>query len=314
MLEVHALSRRYGGYLAVKPLSFVVRPGEIIGLLGHNGAGKTTLMKMLSGYLEPHSGSVRLDDIDLATHPKLLQRQLGYLPESLPVYPELLVADYLDYAATLKQLSGDDKANEIRRVMQATQISDKALQPISTLSRGYKQRVGVAQALLGKPRLLILDEPTNGLDPAQTLQMRALIKEIARDATVILSTHIMQEVTALCDRVLLLRQGELVLDAALADLQGQQVSLHTSASPAALAAVLATLPALALASTPADGEYLLQLKDAATARDSCAALTTALVQAGHRVSQLCLQGRDLESLFYAGNQPTPQQQEVSHAA
>lgn len=311
MLEVHQLSRRYDDYVAVKPVSFTIRAGEIVGLLGHNGAGKTTLMKMLSGYLEPHSGSVRLDQTDLATSPKLLQRQLGYLPENLPVYQDMLVADYLDYAASLKGLSGADKTQEIRRVMQATDISAKALQKVSTLSRGYKQRVGVAQALLGRPRLLILDEPTNGLDPTQTLQMRQLIKDIARDATVILSTHIMQEVTALCDRVLLLKQGELVLDARLAELTGQQLHLHTSLNEPQVRALLPQVAPLTLSASPAPGHYLFALPqeaDTTTAsqQQAIAALARAVVQQGGDLYQLSLQGQDLETLFA--------RQEVAHAA
>lgn len=309
MLEVHALSRRYDDYVAVKPLSFTIQSGEIVGLLGHNGAGKTTLMKMLSGYLEPHSGSVRLEQTDLATAPKLLQRQLGYLPENLPVYQEMLVADYLDYAADLKGLQGAAKATEINRVLKATDISSKALQKISTLSRGYKQRVGVAQALLGRPRLLILDEPTNGLDPSQTLQMRQLIKDIAQDATVILSTHIMQEVTALCDRVLLLKQGELVLDAKLSELTGQQLRLHCSLSDSSLQQLLSQteLKPLRWHSKTPEGHILLSIDSNSLQMQAVtAALARAIITQGGDLYQLSLQGQDLESLFA--------RQEVPHAA
>lgn len=310
MLEVHALSRRYDDFVAVKPLSFRVQSGEIVGLLGHNGAGKTTLMKMLSGYLEPHSGSVSLDQTDLASTPKLLQRQLGYLPENLPVYQDMLVADYLDYAANLKGLQGTEKTAEIKRVLQATDTASKALQKIATLSRGYKQRVGVAQALLGRPRLLILDEPTNGLDPSQTLQMRQLIKDIARDATVILSTHIMQEVTALCDRVLLLKQGELVLDAKLSDLTGQQLRLHCSLSDTALQQLLnqTTLQTLRWHSKTADGHLLLTLDQSISQHPEAviATLARAIITQGGDLYQLSLQGQDLETLFA--------KQEVRHAA
>lgn len=310
MLEVHALSRRYDDYVAVKPLSFRIQSGEIVGLLGHNGAGKTTLMKMLSGYLEPHSGTVRLDQIDLANTPKLLQRQLGYLPENLPVYQDMLVADYLDYAANLKGLQGAAKTAEIKRVLQATDTASKALQKISTLSRGFKQRVGVAQALLGRPRLLILDEPTNGLDPSQTQQMRQLIKEIARDATVILSTHIMQEVTALCDRVLLLTQGELVLDAKLSELSGQQLRVHCSLPDHGLQQLLSepALQTLRWHSKTPDGQVLLALDHSISQQPQAiiATLARAIITQGGDLYQLSLQGQDLESLFA--------KQEVRHAA
>src|SRR5690606_25587255 len=219
MLEVSGLTRRYGDFLAVDKVSFAIGSGEIVGLLGHNGAGKTTIMKMLSGFLEPDAGTVRISGIDLAASPKEVQKHLGYLPENLPVYPDMVVADYLDYAADLKGLAGDVKRAEIARAVRETDIGDKFLAPIATLSRGYRQRVGVAQAILGKPRLLILDEPTNGLDPTQTLHMRNLIRRLAEHATVIISTHIMQEVEALCGHVLIVKGGRLVIDEKLDDLK-----------------------------------------------------------------------------------------------
>ena len=191
MLEVEQLTRLYGNFKAVDNVSFKINKGEIVGLLGHNGAGKTTIMKMLSGFIEANQGSIEIDGADIQKDLKQAQQSLGYLPENLPIYPEMIVADYLDYASEMKGLTGDAKIAEIKRVIQATDIVPKLLMPISTLSRGYKQRVGVAQAILGKPRLLILDEPTNGLDPTQTQLIRALIRNLAKDATVILSTHIL---------------------------------------------------------------------------------------------------------------------------
>ena len=207
MLDVKQLTRCYGDFVAVDNVSFNIGSGEIVGLLGHNGAGKTTVMKMLSGYLEPDHGQIAIGGLDLAANTKQVQRDLGYLPENLPIYPDMVVADYLDFAARLKGLEGQAARDEMRRVVHATDIGAKCLSPIATLSRGFKQRVGVAQAILGSPRLLILDEPTNGLDPTQTEHMRQLIRQLAENATVILSTHIMQEVDALCDRVLILSGG-----------------------------------------------------------------------------------------------------------
>src|SRR5688572_3143154 len=154
MLEVTNLSRSYDSFLAVDQVNFTIQNGEIVGLLGHNGAGKTTIMKMLSGFLEPDKGSILFDGLDLAQHPKQVQKLLGYLPENLPVYPEMTVADYLDYAADLKGLQGDLKTAEVRRAVKATELAEKINAPIATLSRGFKQRVGVAQAILGKPRML----------------------------------------------------------------------------------------------------------------------------------------------------------------
>jgi ABC-2 type transport system ATP-binding protein len=219
MLRVQNLTRQYGTFRAVDDVSFELPKGEVIGLLGHNGAGKTTMMKIISGFMEADEGTVEIDGVPLAGHEKQIQQSLGYLPENLPVYPEMTVSDYLDYCADLKGISGAEKTFEIRRVVKATSLESKFLSPIEALSRGYKQRVGVAQAVLGKPKLLILDEPTNGLDPEQTAHMRQLIRDIAKDATVILSTHIMQEVEALCSHVLILRSGRLVIDSTLAELK-----------------------------------------------------------------------------------------------
>ena len=231
MLEVNRLSRSYGDFLAVSDVSFNISQGEIVGLLGHNGAGKTTVMKVLSGYLEPNQGQVTINHTDISENPINVQRFLGYLPENLPIYPEMSVADYLNYAAFLKGLSNSNIKSEINRVVIATDIGSKFIDPISTLSRGYRQRVGVAQAILGKPKLLILDEPTNGLDPTQTEHMRQLIRDLAKDATVILSTHIMQEVEAICDRVLILNRGKLAVDEKLDALRrSNYILLSTSMS------------------------------------------------------------------------------------
>ena len=239
MLEVQSISRHYGDLKAVDDVSFAIEPGEIVGLLGHNGAGKTTIMKMLSGYLEPDAGSIQFQNKTIRLGDKDLQRSLGYLPENLPIYPELSVANYISYAAELKGLKGKHKKQAIHEVIKATDLKDRFLSPISTLSRGMKQRVGVAQAILGNPSLLILDEPTNGLDPAQTDAMRKLIKSIAQSATVILSTHIMQEVDALCDRALIVRRGHLAVDTRLQDLHNaNRIVLETTANEQTLKDVL----------------------------------------------------------------------------
>ena len=215
MIEADRLTRRYGEFVAVSDVSFKIEQGEIVGLLGHNGAGKTTIMKMLTGFLEPSSGGVRVDGVDIEEDPLTVQARLGYLPESLPLYPELSVSGFLEYTALLR---GVDAPRAVSQAIARTELAEKALEPISTLSRGFKQRLGVAQAILHEPQFLILDEPTNGLDPTQTQHMRELIKRLSASATVILSTHIMQEVNAICDRVLILRNGGLALDERLEDL------------------------------------------------------------------------------------------------
>lgn len=326
MLEVSQLSRRYGDYLAVDSVSFSITKGEIVGLLGHNGAGKTTIMKMLSGFLEPDAGKVLVDGQDLAQHTKKIQKGLGYLPESLPVYPEMTVADYLDYAADLKGLAGNQKREEIKRAIQATDIGAKLNAPIATLSRGFKQRVGVAQAILGRPKLLILDEPSNGLDPEQTLQMRALIRDIAQDATVILSTHIMQEVEALCSRVLLVRAGQLAVDAKLSELQqSHRILLDTSlpTTERQLLEQLADVNEVEVlpyenAGDPTPGyRYALTVQPDCNQRALRARIAEKLVNAGYQLWQLTPEQRDLETLFKdAANIPTANQdrQEVNRAA
>lgn len=316
MLTVSNLSRSYGSFLAVDAVSFTIKPGEIVGLLGHNGAGKTTIMKMLSGYLEPDGGSISVDGVDVRHDAKQMQRQLGYLPENLPVYPEMTVADYLDYAADLKGLQGDLKTAEIRRAVAATEIGNKILAPIATLSRGYKQRVGVAQAILGKPRFLILDEPTNGLDPTQTEHMRKLIRELAQHATVILSTHIMQEVEALCDRVLIVKGGRLVVDAALADLrQARELELVTNFEIGAVRAALGATPLKGLRPVGnADGAwrtYRIELDGDKDLHEVAAGITAAIIAASGHVAALQPVVRNLETLFRHVSEAT---EEKRHAA
>lgn len=215
MIEVRELSRSYGGLKAVAGVSFDIGHGEIVGLLGHNGAGKTTIMKMLTGYLEPSGGSIRIDGLDLARQRREAQRRIGYLPENCPLYPEMTVLDSLQYQAVLHGMPRGEHPRAISRAIERTALGPKATAPVSTLSRGYRQRLGVAQAILHSPKILILDEPTNGLDPTQIQHMRDLILELARDATVMVSTHILQEVEAVCARVLIMRGGRLVLDSRL---------------------------------------------------------------------------------------------------
>ena len=226
MLQAKNLSRNYGDVKAVEEVSFSVEPGEVVGLLGHNGPGKSTIMKMLTGFIEPSQGEVVVDGISILEEPELVRQSIGYLPESPPIYPELSVLDYLFFAARMRGRKGED---EVYNALSATNLESKALEPIATLSRGFKQRVGVAQAILHRPRLLILDEPSNGLDPNQNQEMRDLIMTLAKEATVILSTHVMQEVDAICDRVLIMSAGKLTVDENLRDLrEGSSIALSTT--------------------------------------------------------------------------------------
>ena len=288
MIEADRLTRRYGDFVAVDEVSFAIEPGEVVGLLGPNGAGKTTIMKMLTGFLEPSGGRVLVDGGELESDPRAVQQRLGYLPESLPLYPELLVVDYLAYAADLREV--DDPRRAVVEAIEATELGDKALEPIGTLSRVFKQRVGVAQAILHKPRFLILDEPTNGLDPGQTQHMRELVRELARSSTVILSTHIMQEVNAVCDRALILRNGALVLDERLKDLQRSNV-LRLRTAPDAMPSA----PSGVSASSLGDGRWRLEVAGDLDA--AARAIAESLVADGAPVYELAAEQRDLETLF-----------------
>ena len=205
MISVSNLSRSYGSTLAVDNVSFEITNGEVVGLLGHNGAGKTTIMKMITGFIEPSSGSVEVDGLVLRGEHCWYSKKIGYLPENCPVWPEMRVTDYLIYQAKLHLVEEAMIGSLVSEAIEKTRLTEKATARIDTLSRGYRQRVGVAQALLHKPDILILDEPTNGLDPNQILQMRELIKELAKSSTVIVSTHVLQEVQAICERVLIMR-------------------------------------------------------------------------------------------------------------
>ena len=291
MIDAEGLTRRYGETLAVDSVGFSIGSGEVVGLLGHNGAGKTTIMKMVTGYLEPSAGTARVGGIDVAEEPGTVQAMLGYLPEKCPVYPEMTVVDYLDYVAGLRAVASRPKA--LRDVLAATDLAGRALDPIGTLSRGYQQRVGVAQAIVHRPKLLILDEPTNGLDPSQTEHMRALIRQLAEHATVILSTHIMQEVDAVCDRVMILRAGALAVDERLAALkQSARVTLATDAT---LATVQAAVGDFAEASPHADG-FAFAFEDGG-GPERTAELAKRLVAAGVAIHGLAAEKRDLESIF-----------------
>jgi ABC-2 type transport system ATP-binding protein len=306
MIEAHSLTRLYGKATAVDDVSFQIGDNEIVGLLGHNGAGKTTIMRMLSGYLEPSAGTITIDGMDLASDAHVIQAQLGYLPESLPVYPDMMVADYLDYAATLKGIPAAQRLRAVRRAIGATDLGGRALDKVATLSRGLRQRVGVAQAILGRPRLLIMDEPTNGLDPGQTSHMRDLIKRLSRHATVILSTHIMQEVDAICDRVLMLRHGRLVLDQRLDTLQhSRTLQLHTDDTVADLATHLRRMPQVAtlqhLPERTGGAHYTLELHANSDIHTAANNIAQCVIQSGARLYSLQPLTRGLESVFQEVN-------------
>ncbi len=215
MIEVLQLSKHYQGVPAVSDVDFCINKGEIVGLLGPNGAGKTTIMKMLTGFHFPSSGTVSIDSLDISEHSDSIKDKIGYLPENAPLYPELTVEEYLSFIAEVrlkdkKTNSGLDKKQAIIKVVKDCSLEEVYYKTIDTLSKGFRQRVGLAQAILHEPDILILDEPTTGLDPNQILEIRKLIVELGKRCTIILSTHILQEVEAVCTRVLILNHGRIV--------------------------------------------------------------------------------------------------------
>ncbi len=218
MIDVSDLTKSYGPIEALRGISFHIDAGEIVGLLGPNGAGKTTTIKILTGYLQPDEGSVIINDLDVLTHTREVQAQIGYLPESAPLYPEPSVQGYLKMMADLRQIPEDEQRARISDAVYATGLTEHLTRPISQLSKGFRQRVGLAQAILHRPRLLILDEPTIGLDPTQVVVIRRLIRRLAEHSTVLFSTHILSEVEALCDRVIILMNGQIKADARLSEL------------------------------------------------------------------------------------------------
>ena len=221
MIEVKHLTKRYGAHTAVEDLSFCVEEGRIYGLLGPNGAGKSTTMNIITGYLSPTSGTVLVDGHDILEEPAEARRCIGYLPEQPPLYPEMTVQEYLRFAAELKRVPRAERAAQVEKAIRRTGLEPVAGRVIRHLSKGFRQRVGVAQALLGAPKVIILDEPTVGLDPAQVIEFRRLIRELGRGHTVILSSHILSEVQAVCDQVLILSHGRLTASGTPDQLSGR---------------------------------------------------------------------------------------------
>ncbi len=242
MIEALALRKRYGRLVAVDGVSFTVQPGEVLGFLGPNGAGKSTTMKMIAGFLTPSEGGARVCGFDVANQPLSARRALGYLPEGAPAYGDMHPLGFLGFVANARQLQGARRRERLAYVIARLGLDDVLRQPIDTLSKGYKRRVGLAAAILHDPPALILDEPTDGLDPNQKHEVRGLIRELATQRTVLLSTHILEEVEAVCTRAIIIARGQLLADATPAELLARSryhgaVSLIASDSIAARAAL-----------------------------------------------------------------------------
>lgn len=212
MIEVKHLVKKYGSHAAVDDLTFTVESGKIVGFLGPNGAGKSTTMNMITGYIAPTEGTILVDGVDINDDPENAKKNIGYLPEIPPLYPDLKVREYLQFVAELKKLSREERARQIQYIMGKTGIKDVSERLIRNLSKGYRQRVGLAAAMMGNPDILILDEPTVGLDPKQIIEMRDLIRELSQKHTILLSSHIMQEISAVCDEIIIINEGQMIAE------------------------------------------------------------------------------------------------------
>lgn len=270
MIEISHLVKKYGDHYAVKDLNVRIEEGQIYGFLGPNGAGKSTTMNMITGYLAPTAGTVKVDGFDIVKEPEKAKEHIGYLPEIPPLYSEMTVEEYLKFAAELKRIPGKERAAQIEKAIKTAQLEDVRKRLINNLSKGYKQRVGLAQAVLGDPETIILDEPTVGLDPRQMIEMRELIRSLKKDHTVILSSHILSEVSAVCDQILIISKGELVAsdtpDGLQAKLKGEgELELCVKGTAAQLKTLLSNLDGVESFTTAEaeDGTVLAQVSEKA---------------------------------------------------
>ncbi len=303
MIEVRNLSKAYGTIQALDDISLHVAEGEIVGLLGPNGAGKTTLIKILTGYLQPDAGSVFVDGIDVQAQRQTAQARIGYLPENAPVYPELSVQGYLQTVAALRGIPQREQRARLSSAIRATGLTERLAQPIGTLSKGYRQRVGLAQAILNQPRLLILDEPSVGLDPTQIVEMRNLIRRLSAHSTVLFSSHILSEAEALCDRAIIIMNGRVRADARLADLARSTGALLVLGRAVADAeSTLKALPGVEGVDLVADGgdgnaQAAQTLRVRGNGTELCEVIYAAAAQRNWPVRELRADRQTLESVF-----------------
>ena len=302
MIEVEHLTKRYGPVTAVQDVTFQVHKGEILGFLGPNGAGKTTTMRVLTGYMPATEGRVAVAGHDVFEHPVEAKRRTGYLPETPPLYPDMTVREYLQFVAKIKGVPAGERKARVEKVMARTWVADMAGRACGKLSKGYKQRVGLAQALIHNPDVLILDEPTAGLDPKQIIETRRLIKELAGDHTIILSTHILPEVSQTCDRVVIINKGRVVAvdtpDNLTRRLRGSETMFVQvdSADAATAGEALARVPGV-LRVTQAEGADAAFEVESEAGRDVRRDLARAVVNGGHSLLELRPMRVSLEDIF-----------------
>ncbi|RME90771.1 MAG: ABC transporter ATP-binding protein [Anaerolineae bacterium] len=297
MIQVVGLTKDYGARRAIENLTFEARQGEVLGFLGPNGAGKTTTMRILTGYMPPTAGTARVAGYDVVSESLEVRRRVGYLPETVPLYPDMTVFDYLEFMADLRHLPNAD--DRVAEVLDVVGMAERADSYIGNLSKGMRQRVGLAQALLHKPEVLILDEPTIGLDPAQVVEVRNLIREIGRDRTVLLSTHILSEAQQLCDRVLIINKGHIVAEDTPENLQArlfgaERVVVRVRGDAEGLEERIAAVDGVQDVERKADGGVEFRF---APGQDVRPQVARAVVQAGYDLLEMRPVGVSLEEIF-----------------
>lgn len=300
MIVVKDLEKRYGELRAASGVSFSVERQEIVGLLGQNGAGKTTVMKMMTGYLEPTAGQIEIGGVKVSEDRTGAQRLIGYLPENAPLYPEMLVQEYLMMMAQLRGIPAEKRVAAVSRAVRATGLEQRLAQVIGTLSKGYRQRVGLAQAILHQPEVLILDEPTNGLDPVQIMEIRQLIRRLAETTTIILSTHILSEIEAVCSRVVILINGQVAADDTLERLlASHSVRLVLGDGAKKVEATLKKLDGVAAVQRDdaRDGRVFWRLSYTPERTPDTAALVQTAQAAGWTLHEVHTQTPSLETVF-----------------
>jgi ABC-2 type transport system ATP-binding protein len=297
MIEVHGLTKDYGPRRAIENLSFHAEKGEILGFLGPNGAGKTTTMRILTGFMPPTSGYARVAGFDVVDQSLEVRRRVGYMPESVPLYPDMTVYEYLKFMGDLRHLP--EVEDRVDDALEQVHMEERSESYISSLSKGMRQRIGLAQALLHEPEVLILDEPTIGLDPAHIIEVRNIIQNIGRERTVLLSTHILPEAQQICNRVLIINNGKIVAEDTPEQLQsrltgGQRISVHVRGKLDEFESAISSIPGLTILSGSPDGKFELQTNPGDDPRPE---LARAMVAAGYDLLELRPIGMSLEDIF-----------------
>ena len=299
MITIENLTKIFGQHEAVKSISFSIDKGETLGLLGPNGAGKTTTMRMITGYLPPTDGRVMINEMDMFDHPYEVKKQIGYLPEQPPLYLDMTVVEYLKFTAQIRGVRARDIKNNVKHVAELCGITDKLGRLTGNLSKGYRQRVGLAQALVHDPNILILDEPTSGLDPRQIIEIRDLIKELGRERTVILSSHILQEVTSVCEKVAIINDGKLAAFDTIANLshdlgKGQRIKFHVADIDKVNFNELSALSHVKMVEKVSDETFEIEVESGYDIRET---ISTLLANMGAGILEMKTESMSLEDIF-----------------